>query len=215
MEEQKVQQPNWEPAIVKFFEFVNKESVFEIVDPADETTKRPFMPLITIQRYLDQNSYQNLNAILKVLFPGEYINPKEIVPRYTRVFCTLLYSEHGHYIKQFKRHNQLKDVNLPFHPDNPPNNLLPPTPGLAMLWHDICNAQWRFSAPELEFPVPNLPFEEERVLPITYKKRLDGGGTATLWLIKLHPDYNKLISDESKSVSPSPFSLTRARPRII
>jgi hypothetical protein len=200
--EERNAQANWEPSIRNFIEFVNRESVFEVVDPNDEKTKRVFMPLDIIQRYLQQRNYANLNDITAVLFPKEYTNPKEIIPKYTRVFCTLLYSGYGHYIKQFKRLSNLRDVNLPFDPENPPNNLPPaPGPGNQDFWRDICKEQWRFCAPEFECPVSNEDFDENRVLPIIFKKWLAGGGTSTLWLIKLHPDYNKLISDESKSVS--------------
>jgi len=43
-------------------------------------------------------------------------------------------------------------------------------------------------------------YEEEGVLPITYRERLAGGGTANLWLIKLHPTYNQIFPDALYSV---------------
>jgi hypothetical protein len=50
--------------------------------------------------------------------------------------------------------------------------------------------------------------ESDRILPIISKDRLGGGGSANIWCVKIHPFYNKLITDDVKLVSttliPSP-----------
>jgi hypothetical protein len=137
------------------------------------------MPLDSFRRYFKQGSYANLNTIRNPLFPREYINPKEIIPRYTRVFGTLWSLGNSQNIKEFIQHTNLEDMNLSFVPDNSPNNL-PQTLEQSDFWCDFWWEQRRFFAQEFESPVLSLPFEDERVPPINYKKRLDGGGTSTL-----------------------------------
>jgi len=46
-------------------------------------------------------------------------------------------------------------------------------------------------------------FEGKRVLPITYKERLGGRGSGTLYKVKIYKDYNELILGESKAVRPT------------
>lgn len=203
----RIPQPNWAPAIRRFLEYVKIACELEIVDPGDPETHTPmqtrsFMPKDRMQEYFSKQNHSELKSIIAALFPGaEPINPRAIVPGYTSVFCTLLSIGKGQYIDHFRHYDNLKDSALPFDPANPPAHL-PETPGDRDFFLDFCREQWKFCAATLEDPVADKHFESERVLPIIYKKRLAGGGSANLWLIKIYPFYNGIIPEETKSVCP-------------
>jgi hypothetical protein len=198
------EQPSWEGPIARFLEFVNdKHCELEIVEPEDSEastpeTTRPFMPLDRVQHYFKDQHFTELRAVLEALFPREAINPTSIFPRYTAVFCTLLCIGRGKWIKYFKHHEALRDTNLPFDPEHLPAHA-PPAAGDPSFWHDFCGAQWKFCARVME-DLSDKHIESERILPIISKKRLAGGGSANIWLVEIHPYYNKLITDEAKIV---------------
>jgi hypothetical protein len=203
--EQRPVQPNWEQSLSRFDEYVKKNCEIEIRDPGDPDTSKPaitraFMPLDRIRGYFERQSYSELRACLACLFPNDHVNPKTIFPKYIAVFCTLLFAGRGKYIKHFTRFDSLSDTALPFDPKNPPANQ-PFIAGDPDFWNEVCKEQWRFCAPVLEDPISDKRFESERVLPIIYKKRLAGGGSANLWLVKIYPFYNKIIPDDIKAVS--------------
>jgi hypothetical protein len=203
--EQRPAQPNWEHSLSRFYEYVKNNCAQEIIDPGDPdsskpATTRPFMPLDRIKSYFERQNYSELRALLASLFPNHPVNPKTIFPKYIAVFCTLLFAGRGNYIKHFTRFDNLSDTALPFDPNNPPTNR-PFTAGDPDFWSDFCKQQWRFCAPVFEDPISNKHFEDERILPIICKKRLAGGGSANLWLVKIYPFYNKIIPDNTKDVS--------------
>lgn len=203
--EQHPAQPNWEQSMTRFHEYVKKNCELEILDPGDPDTSksaktRPFMPLDRIQAYFERQNFSELRALLACLYPSDPVNPKTIFPKYIAVFCTLLFAGRGKYIKHFTRFDNLSDTALPFDPKNPPANQ-PFTAGDPDFWTDFCKEQWRFCTPILEDPISDKHFETERVLPIIYKERLAGGGSANLWLVKIYPFYNKIIPDDTKAVS--------------
>lgn len=199
-------QPNWDPAIVRFTKFVERNCVLEVLDPENEhtpgsSTTRPFLPQDKIQTYFKYSNYVELRAIICALRISN-LYPTDIVPRYAAVFCTLLYAGKGQYIKEFIHHASLSDKALPFHLQSPPHNL-PITPGDDHFLSDFAKQQWRFCAPELVQTGSDENFESERILPIIFKQKLRGGqeGSAKLWLVQIHPSYNGLITSEEKAVS--------------
>ena len=140
----------------------------------------------TIQAYFERQKFSELRALLTCLYPSDPVKPKTIFPKYIAVFCTLLFAGRGKYIKHFTRFDNLSDTALPFDPKNPPTNQ-PFTAGDPDFWTDFCKEQWRFCTPILEDSISDKHFETERVLPIIYKERLAGGGSANLWLVKIYP----------------------------
>lgn len=203
MERQR-RQPNWQSAISRFLEYVKTDCELEIIDPGVPETHtqpktRPFMPKDRIQTYFTKQECKELRSIISALFPNtDPINPRVILSKYTSVFCTLLSIGRGEYIEQFRHYDSLNDAALPFNPASPPAHL-PEAAGDPEFLRDFCKAQWKFCAATLEDPVADKHFDSEQVLPIIFKKRLAGGGSATLWLVKIYPSYNKLISEESKN----------------
>ncbi|KAH7313156.1 hypothetical protein BKA65DRAFT_517427 [Rhexocercosporidium sp. MPI-PUGE-AT-0058] len=197
--EHQLQPPNFDPARGRLLEFVTRNCALEVIDPGEPSTvpkTRAFVPRDLLQTYLESHHHWELKAIIEGLNCGP-INPGHIMPRYTAVFCTLLHSGRGSWIKHFTRHGSLEDTALPFDPRSPPRNW-PQAPGDPKFLDEFCKDQWRFCAPTLTDPVSNQCFEDERPLPITFKKKLRDGGSAILWLINIHPSYNKLISEDQK-----------------
>ena len=221
----RVDQPNWRPALNRFFNYVRTNCQLEVIDPEDlSVDRRPFMPIDEVKHYLERNYQTELRAILGELFePGHSVHPGDILSGYTAVFCTLLFAGNGRYIRTFIRYDSLNDRRLPFSPDNAPANL-PTTPGDPDFLRKFCNEQWRFCVPTLE-NVTDRCFEIKRILPIIYKKSIAGGSgaSANLWLIKIYPSYNKLITEEEKLVrycltaylvTATDICLAATRPRI-
>lgn len=196
--------PSYDPARARFLEYVKRHCQLEVIDPGDSSQSIPsktraFVPRDLLQTYFESHHYRELKAIIEGLKCG-LVNLSHIIPRYTAVFCTLLHSGRGSWIKHFTRHESLMDIALPFDSKSPPRNW-PQAPGDPNFLSDFCRDQWRFCAPTLTDPVSDQCFEDERILPITYKRKLRDGGTAKLWLINIHPSYNKLISEEHKQAS--------------
>ncbi|KIN03043.1 hypothetical protein OIDMADRAFT_18518, partial [Oidiodendron maius Zn] len=84
-------------------------------------------------------------------------------------------------IEHFRHYDNLSDLALPFDPDSPPANL-PEAARRPEFLRCFCEAQWKFCAASLDYPVADKHYERERILPIIEKTRLAGGGTANLWL---------------------------------
>jgi hypothetical protein len=99
----------------------------------------------------------------------------------------------------------LSDIHLPFNPERPPAHA-PHTAGDQSFWQEFCKAQWKFCARVME-ELSDKHIESDQILPIISKKRLGGGGSANIWLVKIHPFYNKLITDDAKIVSITLFFL--------
>jgi hypothetical protein len=89
---------------------------------------------------------------------------------------------------------------MPFDINNPPPHF-PTATGDGNLLADFCETQWKFCPAVLDDSVSDKHFEEERILPITTRKRLAGGATANLWLITVHPSYNRLVTGDCETVS--------------
>ncbi|KAL2073991.1 hypothetical protein VTL71DRAFT_7769 [Oculimacula yallundae] len=199
------QPQDFNPAEARFFNYVNDICAHEILDPGDfdgciSSDRRVFAPRDKIQSYLEANNYWELRALLAGLKSAPVPAPSSITPRYTAVFCILLQSGRGSYIRYFTSYGSLRDTALPFDPRTRPAHW-PSTPSDPNFYEVFCDAQWKFCAPELEAPVSDQHFEDERILPITFKQKLLDGGTAHLWLVHLHPSYNKLITENRKQAS--------------
>lgn len=169
------------------------------------------MPLNEIQDYFGAQHYAELRDILAALFPDGHILPKEIFPKYVAVFCALLCIGKGHYIEHFKHYESLSDTSLPFDPESPPAHW-PNTAGDSDFLRKFSKAQWKFCARKWE-DLSDKHYDSEQILPIIYKKRISSGGSANIWLVKIHPFYNRLISEDAKLVSIvlSPFNSNLTR----
>jgi hypothetical protein len=197
------QQPDFQPSIQSFLSFLNRgASSFEVVnpDPTEGPTYLAFAVRDKVQAYLEGNEQEKLKQIIATLFPqGDSVFPNDILPNNIAVFCTLLKISKGKWIKYFRRYKSLSDDKLPFDPTSKPPNW-PEDTGDPTFLKKFCEEQWKFCVPIICQPFADQHFPPETILPIVYKKSLNSGGSATLWLIKLHPAYNQLISENEKAV---------------
>jgi hypothetical protein len=195
-------QPDYEPAIQSFLSFLDRVSSFEVVnpDPPEGPIRLGFVPLNKVKAYLQDNGQEKLNQIIAALFPrGDGIYPNDVLPDNIAVFCTLLKISKGAWIKYFRHHRSLRDAALHFDPASQPLNW-PEDTGDPEFLKKFCEQQWKFCVPVMRQPFVDQHFPKDLILPIIYKTALGSGGSATLWKIKLHPDYNNLITEEEKAV---------------
>jgi hypothetical protein len=199
-------------SILRFLEFVKTNSSYEALEPSEGSKPgkgRAFMPYNLIQAYLERNEYKELRSLSSELFQTKDeppIREKDIVTRYSALYGTLLSINSGRCIETFRK-SGIDDTQLPFNPNAPPTNLQSVFADGDLL-RKFCEKQWQFCAPIFESPLRDAQFEDDRILPITYKQRLKGRGNATLWKINLHSSYNKLLPEEARTVRNSYFIRT-------
>ena len=196
------QQPDFQLSIQSFLSFLDRSSCFEVIEP--ESLDGPILCGFTVRDkvrgYLEGNDQERLKQIIADLFPrGDGIWWNDILPNNIAVFCTLLKISKGWWIKHFRHHESLSDARLPFDPKSHPPNW-PEDTGDPDFLKKFCEEQWKYCVPVFRQPFVDKHFPKQTILPIVYKKSLSSGGSATLWLIRLHPTYNKLLSEAEKTV---------------
>jgi hypothetical protein len=209
------EQPDYADAIQAFLSFIKRVYQAEIVDPDPQRPVTPvFIPINEIQEYFEKNDQRRLKQVIAALFPsGNGIFHNDVLPNYIKVFCILLHISKGKWMTYFRHHATLSDSALPFDPSSPPSKWPINTKDPDFL-RKFCDAQWKFCPPEMSQPFIDRHFENDRILPITFKEILKTGGSATVSLIKVHPSYNKLIKEDEKKVS-APLDLTYSTRRRI
>jgi hypothetical protein len=178
-------QPNHEPRLQRFFQFVKDKSQPGIC--ADESKTAVFLPETDLQEYFADDD--QLLGIPKPIFENPMtppIHPHLIRSRYTKIFAILLCADRGNYIPYFEHHDSLSDEKLPF--DQPPDHF--PSDIAAPSFFKDFQEQWRLCALRLNFGQSKF-WQPARVLPITSKEPLGAGGSATTFKIVVHPEYNE------------------------
>ncbi|KFY93298.1 hypothetical protein V500_03785 [Pseudogymnoascus sp. VKM F-4518 (FW-2643)] len=190
--------PNYEEDVRAFLAWVDGAQKFEVIDPDPEpgdTGMRPFVVKDDILEYFEDDC-RRLKTLISLHFPVRDVWKDDVIPDKVAVFCTLLSISKGWWIKPFRHHDGLSDIALPFDPTRPPPDW--PEQGADFL-PQFCEAQWKFCAPVLSKPFMDKRFPKDMVLPIVFKKTLNKeGSSASLWLIKIHPSCNNLISKADK-----------------
>jgi hypothetical protein len=123
------------------------------------------------------------------------------------VFCTLLRIGKPEYIQRFVEYDHLQDSHLPFDDQYPPAHFPECTTDQdpSEFLRRFCQAQWTVCAPKIDFREHRI-FQDGRILPIKFKKRLGGGGSAILYEIEIYPTYNQLSpSNGAEQVSRYPY----------
>lgn len=199
------EQPDQDIRVQAFLEWMNRNYCFEILgfDHPNKPTKQKFLPKDAVITDLGtQAGRKLLEGTIEAVVPVKnnlLPTPEDILPNYIQVFCTLLNISEGQWIDWFRRYENLQDSSLPFASGNSPPHWPKDTTDGKFL-EKFSKEQWKFCVPELKKPLFDRYFHEDQVLPIISKKFLANGSTATLWKIKLHPSYNKLINEEEKKV---------------
>lgn len=147
-------QPYHDPVLQDFFEWISKNCVKGLVDPASDE-KSLFLPYDRLKSYFEGRQYFNLRNILNVVFRDEREIPvdlDEIAKDYSRVLCILLLIGRGHYIRHFVRRDKLRDSFLPFNAKFRPEGfpLDPNDRDEGEFLVRFCEQQWKFCAPIIE-----------------------------------------------------------------
>ncbi|OCL06940.1 hypothetical protein AOQ84DRAFT_67856, partial [Glonium stellatum] len=180
-------QPNHEPRLQKFFQFVEGKSQPGVC--GNESGIAVFLPESDLKDYFADDD--RLRGILKLLFENQTPFPirfTQIRNRYLKVFAILLCAEAGNWITHFEHYDSLSDEKLPFY--QPPENF-PPEIGAPGLFKEFQERQWRFCAPKLNFARSKV-WKPLRVLPIISKEPLGAGGSAATFKVVVHPEYDNL-----------------------
>jgi hypothetical protein len=185
-----------------FLEWLRKNQSYAKTDPEIEE-RLAFFPISEVKKALGADNREWLDDILDELFqPDDPPDSVTLLNKYAAVFCILLEIGKGRAIADFIR-KELHDQRLP-HPNSEPPGF-PQYGGDGTFYKRFYAKQWRFCAPEFEKNM-DTHFEADRILPIVRKERLGGGGSATLYEIKLHSSYNLLL--------PQPHSIAVRHLRI-
>jgi hypothetical protein len=199
-------QPDHHAVLQDFFRW-ESQSWIEVVADITTDEKTCFMPVETLKSYLKSDGSKKLNKILSELFQSEDIpiNPEIILRTHTAVFCILLRISKGRYIEYFARYEELSDQRLPFDLTHPPA-CFPAATDDSKFLQRFCEKQWMYCVPIFDNHMVHKHFGRQRLLPITHKERLGGGGSAIIYKIKLYGPHNKLFPDGSqivRSICPS------------
>jgi hypothetical protein len=175
----------WQVHLKQFRDFLKKERV--AVDRA--TGLRDFIPAGQIKGYLCEAG--RLKKLLHELFGTSEHDWRalEIVERYSVVFAILVYIYEGRHIINCLDHDSQGDDRLPFS--------LCPEDFPEALWDNFRAAQPRFCA--ATFTKRSQPtYGEERRLPFLEKVAIGLGGSADVYRVRIHPNHNKLHSNNSQ-----------------
>jgi hypothetical protein len=195
-------QPDHHAVLQDFFTW-ERQSWVEVVADITTDEKAYFIPVEALKSYFNANGGRKLNKILSEVFQTEYIpiNPEAILRGHTAVFCILLRISKGRYIEHFARFEELSDQRLPFDPTHPPACFPEATDDPRFL-ERFCEKQWMYCVPVFDNHMLHKHFGPQRLLPITYKERRGGGGSAIIYKIKLYGPHNKLLPAGSQIVRP-------------
>jgi hypothetical protein len=162
-----------------------------------------FIPNSKVKSYLTANRVRDLLEACSVL---QFNNVIGIQSYRSVVFCILLSCEKGQHITTCARRESIVDTHLPI----PLATLLQEFPsneygGLA---REFDAAQWEWCARELRnSEMDDMNLESQCILPITEWVQVGRGGTAQVYRIKLHHDYNILSVWVSLRVLTSHWSI--------
>lgn len=194
----RTQQPNHEPALQKFFRFVEEKREPGISGTENEITD--FCPESDLKEYF--SDHDRLEELLRCVLPSTGPVPvqrKPIKTQYTKVFAILLHINRGNFIKHFVIHNSLSDEKLPF--DTRPENFPPNLEDIdTSFFQDFYERQWMFCAPTLSYE-RFKDWQARTILPIISKESLGTGGSSETYKIELQSTYNRLeVNRDTKNV---------------
>lgn len=186
--------------IQAFHAFLQENVSYAVIDHSSTSARREFQSIKAIREYFEQNGSTRLgDLLLGVWYPDKpLVDPNDILQNYIAVFCILVELRRGTLVEHFCSRD-LSDMKLPFDPSQSPPMHFPIVSDNPHFFRAFCDTQWKYCAPEFRYPMTNIHFEDQRILPIVSKELIAGGGSALLYRIRLHPWYNRL--DPRKAVS--------------
>ena len=148
-----------------------------------------FIPNPKLEEYL--RVPRRVRTLLEALFSDSDlpVEPEEVRRKYSKVFVILLLIGKGEYIINFVGRDSLCDRHLPF--DSKPS-AFPIDSTDSTFFQRFRDIQFEVCAPCFDDDGAHKHFEPSEILPITNKKKLAGGGAATIYQITIHEAYNNL-----------------------
>ena len=193
-----------DPVIQDFHTWRERAGQIGIANDGSQRVERTFVPYTCIDAYL--NSDGRLESLIRAIFPdvdpGKLPDAETIRESHLKVFCILLSIAKGRYITHFIE-NWLTDSKLP-HQDRP--KFFPVDSRDAKFWESFYDRQWEFSVTKFAYNT-GLHFDARWILPIIEMEEMGGGGSAVIYKIKLHEDYDSLAQHVSLDWS---FSFRRS-----
>lgn len=124
---------------------------------------------------------------------NEYeVSAKHLANKWCKVFCILALINKLEFIGTFATYNTLWDGRLPFTEKEPPSNF-PRDAGDPQFYEKFRAAQWQFCALELE-TLNGLHVDDQVIIPVVNREEVGGGGTAKVYRVEVHPEYDLLVS---------------------
>ena len=192
------------------FNWLRKNQIF-CTNDSSATLDPPFVPYSKLRDYLIAD--QRTEKLLRAQFPDRGHHwcstlAPTIQADFLRVFTILICIGKGSYIESFLQHINLRDRKLPFLSatalSGPAN--FPEDPNDPHFWNSFFSKQFTFCAHSLTYNENYVQLEDRFVLPITSKEKIDQGGSAILYKIQVHPEYDKLLP-------PSELAMVNVSPR--
>lgn len=153
--------------------------------PRFETTCL-FVPRSNLEKYFE--SPRRIATLLDALLEGNdrsAVDPKYVRDHYLQVFAVLCIGQ-GQMIHYFQQFRALRDQTLPYR--TRPEDFPDTTPDI---FDAFKQAQWQFCAQNLDY-IMNNRFRDEEIIPFVHREKIGDGGSAVVYKIVVHEDYNKL-----------------------
>jgi hypothetical protein len=202
-------QPDHDPVIQEFINWVGNDSSRGILGPAPEVNC-PFMPDPKLETYF--RNHRKVREILRALFPdGDLpVGPEWIGRKCAKVFSILLLIGKGEFIAHFIKHESLRDNYLPF--KSRPIDF-PTATNDPRFFESFYKQQWTFCAQVFQYNEIDMRLDKDRILPIIHKEKIAGGGSAVAYKIILHAAYNRL-DPRGDNARVTPITFSRYAPHV-
>ncbi|KAL8919647.1 MAG: hypothetical protein Q9208_006679 [Pyrenodesmia sp. 3 TL-2023] len=138
-----------------------------------------FIPQSKLEAYL--TSHHCVETLLDVVLDGKErpaVAADYIRRYYLRTFAILLCIDEAHWIYNFQQYRSLRDEKMPY--DTRPADF--PYTGNSNLFERFQAAQWQFCAMPFQYDMKDR-FKRQEILPITSKREIGRGGSATIFQI--------------------------------
>lgn len=177
-----------------FLKWVHHSCEPGLLDPAQwdphSNTNPKILPWSALDEYFRANNYSRLKKLLRAALPGREIHdPDTIAKKCPQVFCILLLIGKPEYIERFAQRDHLQDIHLPFNANVEDFPKCPADQDPDKFLRRFREKQWMICAPKIHFQV-NRELHDARILPLSIKKRLGSGVSATLYEVEIYPGYN-------------------------
>ncbi|KAF2764907.1 kinase-like protein [Teratosphaeria nubilosa] len=177
------------PELQQFHSWIEEITVTcESPTSNDSVEKARFVPYRIIERKFNEGNHAFVRKLRDAVLGEDScrVNAADIVKDCPRIFCILLSIGQGPFILHFATNDSLHDSCLPLsaRPDRFPT-------GHDDFWQKFDEMQWKFCVPFLSSS-SSPTINPKKIMPFVRRERLDEGGSATVDLVKVHPDYDHL-----------------------